>query len=177
MKSKIMITLCFLIICISANSQESYYNALNLHVTGITLKKELSKKVVETHTQFLFYEQIWNAAKATDLNPENNQEVVLLYGYEDGSDTDNKNDRTRNINDNGGNSGQWNREHMYSQSLGTPPLSDTGPGADAHHLNQQIVKEIHLEAIESLPMDPAILAFKIMEVGTLEMNGKVTWLG
>lgn len=134
MKSKIMITLCFLIICISANSQESYYNTLNLHVTGITLKEELSKKVEETHTQFLFYEQIWNATKATDLNPENNQEVLLLYGYENGSDTNNTNDRTRNINDNGGNSGQWNREHVYSQSLGTPPLSDTGPGADAHHL-------------------------------------------
>ncbi len=31
-------------------------------------------------------------------------------------------------------SGDWNREHVFSQSLADPPLSDTGPGSDAHHL-------------------------------------------
>jgi len=114
--------------------QENYYNDVNLNLTGITLKEELATKIISTHTQFLFYDQVWDASKATDVNPENPQEVLLIYGFENGTDTDVTNDRTRGINDNSGASGDWNREHVYSQSLGTPALSDSGPGSDAHHL-------------------------------------------
>lgn len=114
--------------------QENYYNDVNLNLTGITLKEELATKIISTHTQFLFYDQVWDASKATDINPENPQEVLLIYGFENGTDTDVTNDRTRGINDNSGASGDWNREHVYSQSLGTPALSDSGPGSDAHHL-------------------------------------------
>ena len=53
-----------------------------MNVTGLTLKEELATKITATHSQFLFYEQIWEASKITDLNPENNQEVLLIYGYE-----------------------------------------------------------------------------------------------
>lgn len=134
MKKNIFLFLFFLSFCFSIRSQESYYNDVNLNVTGLTLKEELVTKIAATHVQYLFYEQIWEASKITDLNPENNQEVLLIYGYENGTDADITNDRTRGINSNGGSSGQWNREHVYSQSLGTPPLSDTGPGSDAHHL-------------------------------------------
>src|SRR5690606_1528595 len=43
--------------------------------------------------------------------------------------------RRRNKNsDGGGASCEWNREHTYPKSLGTPNLGTTGPGADAHHL-------------------------------------------
>ncbi|WP_439131369.1 endonuclease [Polaribacter sp.] len=115
-------------------SQEAYYNDVNLNLTGLTLKEELATKISSTHTQFLFYDQIWDASKITDVNPNNNQEVLLIYGFENGSDADVTNDRTRGINNNGGSPGNWNREHVYSQSLGTPALSDSGPGSDAHHL-------------------------------------------
>ena len=115
-------------------SQEAYYNDVNLNLTGVSLKEALATKIISTHTQFLFYDQVWDASKATDINPNNNQEVLLIYGFENGSDNDATNDRTRGINNNGGSSGSWNREHVYSQSLGTPALSDSGPGSDAHHL-------------------------------------------
>ncbi len=114
--------------------QENYYNDVNLNLTGVTLKEELATKIISTHTQFLFYDQVWDASKATDVNPENPQEVLLIYGFENGTDSNVTNDRTRGKNNNGGSPGNWNREHVYSQSLGTPALSDSGPGSDAHHL-------------------------------------------
>ena len=129
------ITLFILLISsVTIFSQKTYYNDVNLNLTGLTLKEELATKIISTHTRFLFYDQIWDASKATDVNPNNNQEVVLIYGWENGTDADVTNDRTRGINNNSGNVGDWNREHVYSQSLGTPPLSDEGPGSDAHHL-------------------------------------------
>jgi len=132
-KNDLLLILTFLF-TISFYGQESYYNDVNLNVTGLTLKEELASKIISTHTQFLFYDQIWDASKATDVNPDNNQEVLLIYGFENGSDTDVTNDRVRGIDNNSGASGDWNREHVYSQSLGTPALSDSGPGSDAHHL-------------------------------------------
>ncbi|MHB0754919.1 endonuclease [Polaribacter sp. M15] len=115
-------------------SQQAYYNDVNLNLTGLALKEALATKIISTHTQFLFYDQVWDASKVTDVNPNNTQEVLLIYGFENGSDGDVTNDRTRGIDNNGGSSGNWNREHVYSQSLGTPALSDSGPGSDAHHL-------------------------------------------
>lgn len=126
--------LFFLFATTFAFGQESYYSDVNLNLTGISLKEELAIKIINTHTQFLFYDQVWDASKSTDVNPTNSQEVLLIYGFEDGTDADITNDSAREIDNNGGNSGNWNREHVYSQSLGTPALSDSGPGSDAHHL-------------------------------------------
>ncbi|TMM31480.1 T9SS type A sorting domain-containing protein [Polaribacter aestuariivivens] len=121
-------------------SQESYYSDVNLNLTGITLKEELATKIIATHSQFLFYDQIWNASQATDVNPTNPQEVLLVYGWENGTDSDVTNNRTRGINDFSGSSGDWNREHIFSRSLGTPNLGEAGPGSDAHHLRPSDVQ-------------------------------------
>ena len=129
------ITLIFAFVSFSiCYGQQSYYNDVDLNLTGLTLKEELATKIISTHTQFLFYDQIWDASKATDVNPANPQEVLLIYGFENGTDADVTNDRERGIDDNSGAVGDWNREHVFSQSLGVPPLSDSGPGSDAHHL-------------------------------------------
>ena len=130
-KITIVFALLYAIIC---NSQQNYYSDVNLSLTGLTLKEALATKITSTHSQFLFYDQIWDASKVTDVNPNNNQEVLLVYGYENGSDSNVTNDRTRGIDNNGGSSGDWNREHVYSRSLGTPNLGEAGPGSDAHHL-------------------------------------------
>ena len=130
-KITFLFAFAFVTICYS---QQAYYNDVNLNLTGLTLKEELATKIISTHTQFLFYDQIWDASKATDVNPNNPQEVLLIYGYENGTDGDVTNDRERGIDDNSGAVGDWNREHVFSQSLGVPPLSDSGPGSDAHHL-------------------------------------------
>lgn len=118
--------------------QQAYYNDVNLNLTGISLRDALATKIINTHTNNLLYSDIWDASMITDANPMDGAEVLLIYGWEDGSDGDATNDRTRDINNNGGNVGQWNREHTYSNSLGTPDLDQGGtdgpPYADAHNL-------------------------------------------
>lgn len=121
-------------------SQESYYTGVNLNLTGITLKQELATKITSTHTNKLFYTpDIWQASILTDPNPTNSSEVILIYGWEDGTDSDVTNDlyRDNTLQDAGsGASFVWNREHVFSQSRAIPKLStdDPGPGTDAHNL-------------------------------------------
>ncbi len=112
----------------------TYYSNVNLNLSGAALKNELSAKVINTHTNFLSYTPgVWNALKQTDLDPSDSSKVLLVYGYND-TDGNNNTDRTRSVNNNGGSSGDWNREHVYPKSLGNPNLGTSGPGADAHHL-------------------------------------------
>ena len=112
----------------------SYYNDVNLNLTGSSLKDELATKVISTHNNFLSYTPgVWNALKQTDLDPTDPTKVLLIYGWND-TDSDITNDRTRGRDDNGGGSGVWNREHVYSKSLANPNLGTSGPGADAHNL-------------------------------------------
>ncbi len=112
----------------------SYYSDVNLSTTGTALKSELSTKVTNTHSTFLSYTPgVWDALKQTDLDPSNSSKVILIYGYSD-TDGNSGTDRTRGVNNNGGGSTDWNREHVYPKSLGNPNLGTSGPGADAHHL-------------------------------------------
>jgi len=133
MLSKVFIFLSCCLVSITY-TQEVYYRDVNLNSTGLALKEELAKKITTTHTQLLSYGDIWGASQTSDLNPNNNREVLLVYGYENATDTDITNDRAREVDNNGGNSGDWNREHVYSRSLGNPNLGYNGPGSDAHHL-------------------------------------------
>ena len=122
---------------LSIYAQQSYYNDLDLTKSGLALKQELATKIINTHSNFLSYTPgVWEASKATDVNPDNASEVLLIYGYSSTGTTA----RTRGINDNGGNSGDWNREHTYPKSLGNPNLGTSGPGADAHHLRPSDVQ-------------------------------------
>ena len=119
-------------------AQQAYYNDVDLNLTGITLRDALATKIINTHTNNLTYSNIWDSSMITDVNPMNSAEVLLIYGWENGSDGDGTNDRERGINMNGGSVGDWNREHVYANSLGTPDLDQGGtdgpPYADAHNL-------------------------------------------
>ena len=123
----------------------AYYNDVNLNLTGTALRDELATKVISTHTNALSYTPgIWEACKATDQDPDNALNVLLIYGY---SDTDGNyvTDRTRSVNLNGGNSGtDWNREHTFPNSLASPSLNSSGTGgppyADAHNLRASDVQ-------------------------------------
>lgn len=133
----------FLVLIIAINfsvyAQQSYYDDINLTVTGIALKNELALKVEDTHTNVLSYG--WNATQATDLNPSNSSNVLLIYGYEDGSDADCTNDLERGVNAHGGDPCEFNREHVYPKSLGTPSFeSNSTPGADGHHIRASDVQ-------------------------------------
>jgi endonuclease I/chitodextrinase len=136
---KIFLIIAFISLIFNGFSQQSYYNDVDLDLTGSELKNALSTKITQTHTKFLQYTpDIWNASKVTDANPNNTDEVILIYGWEAGNDQDDTNDRTRSnsLQDNGSNgSFVWNREHVYPQSLGTPDITtSTIPGQDAHSL-------------------------------------------
>ncbi|MHA7060091.1 endonuclease [Aquimarina sp. M1] len=112
----------------------SYYNDVNLSLSGQLLKNHLADKVTSTHTNMLSYTPgVWDALKQTDLNSTDASKVILIYGYSD-TDGNSITDRTRGVNNNGGGTTDWNREHVYPKSLGNPNLGTSGPGADAHHL-------------------------------------------
>ena len=124
-------------------SQEQYYNDVDLTLAGAALKDALAAKIIATHTTTLEYTSggpdVWDATKATDENVANTSEVILYYGWEDGSDQDITNDisRSKSLQDNGsGADFVWNREHVFPKSLANPILDTSipGPATDAHHL-------------------------------------------
>ncbi|SFQ46676.1 endonuclease [Flavobacterium akiainvivens] len=114
-----------------------YYEGVDLTLTGNALKEQLATLVTQTHTTELTYTpDVWTALEAADLDPDNPENVFLIYGYDD-TDADTNNDRTRDKDDNCHTlscSGLWVREHVFPRSLGNPNLEYAGPGADAHHL-------------------------------------------
>ncbi|ARV14525.1 endonuclease [Polaribacter sp. SA4-12] len=140
MVKKLLLLIFITSFSISFSQVESYYDDVNLALIGIDLKNELATKIIATHTNMLTYTPgVWEASKITDANPSNSSEVVLIYGWEDGSDGDITNDSTRDnsLQDSGGGASfVWNREHVFSKSLADPILITTnpGPGTDAHHL-------------------------------------------
>ncbi|MDD7915945.1 endonuclease [Polaribacter ponticola] len=124
-------------------SQQSYYSDVDLTLSGTALKDALAAKIIATHTRTLEYSSsgpdVWDATRATDENTSNDREVVLYYGWEDGSDQDSTNDlyRDKNLQDSGsGATFVWNREHVFPKSLANPKLDTDipGPSTDAHHL-------------------------------------------
>ncbi len=144
---KIYIIISFLFINISVFAQQPYYSDINTELTtltGIPLKDALATKIINTHANSLSYSNIWEACKITDEDPNNSSNVLLIYGWESGSDGDVTNDLSRSKNDNGGNVGDWNREHTFANSLANPDLDSMGdngpPYADAHNLRASDVQ-------------------------------------
>lgn len=141
-KTYFFILLFSVTICYSQSGAPAspYYNGFNWNQTGTALKDALSSKITTTHTTTLTYSQVWEALKIVDLDPTNSSNVQLVYGWENGSDGDVTNDRTRSKFNNGGAVGEWNREHVFPQSLGNPELGQSGPGADAQMLRASDVQ-------------------------------------
>lgn len=77
--------------------------------------------IISEHRK-LSYSEVWNAIKETDSDPSNADNVILFYSGE-----------SRSKNRNGGNVGDWNREHVWAKSHGNFGTS-IGPGTDIHHL-------------------------------------------
>jgi len=117
-----------------------YYSTINFNTTGDNLKQQLTTLITETHTTNLPYTSsqpdTWDALKLADLDPDNTNNVFLIYGWDD-TDQTFVNDRTRSKEYSCHTSscdGLWVREHVYPRSLGTPNLGFEFAGADAHHL-------------------------------------------
>ncbi|MFD9628213.1 endonuclease [Peribacillus muralis] len=103
----------------SAMPLEGYYDTA-AGKSGTELKAVLHS-IIKGH-KMVSYDQVWNALKETDEDPLNSNNVILLYSG-----------KSISKNANGGNTGQWNREHVWAKSHGDFGTS-IGPGTDLHHL-------------------------------------------
>lgn len=129
--------LLLLLPCIGFAQIPAYYNSIDFSQNGNALKSQLTTLITATHTTELVYTPgVWDALRQTDLDPNNPENVLLVYGYND-ADAIVSNDRSRDKDlscHTSSCSGLWVREHVFPRSLGNPNLEFEGPGSDAHHL-------------------------------------------
>ncbi|MCQ0000574.1 endonuclease I family protein [Streptomyces sudanensis] len=104
----------------AVTAYDDTYYASAVGKTGTSLKSALHS-IIRNQTK-LSYTAVWDALKTTDQDPANSANVRLLY-----SGTS----RSKTLN--GGDVGDWNREHVWAQSHGDFGTS-AGPGTDLHHL-------------------------------------------
>ncbi len=104
---------------------DSTYYAPAMGKTGTALRTSLHD-IIDDHTK-LSYDAVWTALKDTDQDPLDTANVIELYTGRSIAQTNN-----------GGGSGQWNREHVWAQSRGGFTTS-AGPGTDLHHVRPEDV--------------------------------------
>lgn len=113
----------------------TYYTGIDFSQNGEALKNQLSNLVIATHSHELIYTpEVWDALKQTDLDPQNLQDVLLIYG-QDNENQESRYHRTRSKDlscHTSSCTGLWVREHVFPKSLATPPMNNEGPGSDAH---------------------------------------------
>lgn len=109
----------------AAPSTDGYY-ATAAGLQGAALKAELHE-IIDDHKQ-LSYSAVWDALKVTDEDPNNPNNVILLYTGES---------RSKSLS--GGNIGNWNREHTWAKSHGDFGTTN-GAGTDIHHVRPSDVQ-------------------------------------
>jgi len=106
-------------IYVDKSNLPSYYNQIDLSLTGNALKSELRTLITSTHKKILSYNDLRQKTALTDVDPDNSSNLILFY--------------TRvsvpSIWDQGN---TWNREHVWPQSTGWS--KDTTGGSDIHHI-------------------------------------------
>ena len=108
-----------------SSGTDAYYAAA-LGKSGGSLRNALHG-IVSTGVTKLSYDAVWTALKVTDQDPANPANVKLFYSG-----------LSRSKSLNGGNAGNWNREHVWAQSHGDFGTA-AGPGTDLHHLRPEDV--------------------------------------
>jgi endonuclease I len=104
----------------SGGPYDSTYYRTAIGKTGASLRGALHS-IIKVQTK-ISYTQVWEALKATDEDPNNPNNVILLYTG-----------RSQSKSQNGGGVDDWNREHVWAKSHGDFGTA-TGPGTDIHHL-------------------------------------------
>jgi endonuclease I len=102
------------------------YYAAAAGKSGDALKTALHG-IISHGVTTLSYDAVWNALKVTDQDPANTNNVLLLYSGV-----------SRAKSRNGGDQGDWNREHVWAKSHGDFGTAN-GPGTDLHHLRPEDV--------------------------------------
>ncbi|WP_436534326.1 endonuclease [Actinoplanes sp. HUAS TT8] len=109
----------------ASSTTDAYYAAAS-GKSGAALKAALHT-IISTGVTKISYDAVWDALKVTDQDPSNSSNVILLYSGIS---------RSKTLN--GGDSGDWNREHVWAKSHGDFGTA-TGPGTDLHHLRPEDV--------------------------------------
>lgn len=117
----------------------AYYSGIDFSQNGSSIYSQLQNLVTLTQDE-ITYSECWDALKSSDLETGSTTLVALIYGHND-NDGNPITDRTRDKDNNGGNNGQWNREHVFPKSLANPDLGTDGPGSDAHNLRASDVQQ------------------------------------
>jgi len=136
---KLFTLLLSVLSCAGFTQVPAYYSSVDFTQPAGAIHSQLSTLITTTHTA-ISYSECWDALKEGDLDFGSTTMVALIYGYDDG-DGNPITDRTRSVNSNGGNIGDWNREHVFPKSLGNPDLGTSGPGSDAHNLRASDVQQ------------------------------------
>ncbi|MEP0264396.1 endonuclease [Dokdonia sp.] len=128
---------------INLNAQQPYYDDVDLSLTGEALYTELQGKISVFNEDYT-YGDVRDSFLITDIDPTNINDVLLVYGFND-TDGDCTTDRTRDKNNFGGDSCEYNREHVFPRSRSMPPMgnavnSATGIVADPHNLRPSDVQ-------------------------------------
>ncbi|WIM93243.1 endonuclease [Actinoplanes oblitus] len=108
-----------------SGSTDAYY-ATAAGKSGASLKAALHT-IISTGVTKLSYDAVWDALKVTDQDPANSSNVILVYSGLS---------RAKSLN--GGDTGDWNREHVWAKSHGDFGTA-AGPGTDLHHLRPEDV--------------------------------------
>lgn len=116
-----------------------YYNNIDFRLPKSVVKQQLTYLITLTH-QEKGYNTVWSTLDTADQDPDNPDNVLLIYGYDQipGSKTERSRAKTKKNNTGGTRTDKWEREHVFAKSLASPVLIGTGntvnAGSDAHNL-------------------------------------------
>ena len=127
--SKPLVTMLLIVpTLIFAQIPEGYYDSAD-GLTAGELKSALHH-IVSDHVKYPYTSgstDVWDILKDTDEDPDNPDNVILIYTGRSQAKTLNSGEAEPN------GSNRWNREHIWSKSHGFPSETDTGY-TDIHHL-------------------------------------------
>lgn len=108
------------------NNQEgnytgNYYDSISLTLVGTALKTALSDLVQSTHTKYTTYSDCKYQLDYIDEDPNNPNNMILFYTGESIKKSEDLNN-------------DWNREHVWAQSLSLGWFGTSGAGSDLHHI-------------------------------------------
>jgi len=110
---------------------KEYYKNIDFTKKGQALKKQLALLLESTQQHLNYTPQVWEALKITDVNPNNPDEVIQIYGWPEGKHEYDYQKRTQNINNRNSypnasdqeRKALWEREHVFAKSNASPRLA------------------------------------------------------